>query len=288
MDGDILHDAMQYLNLHFPRFAKAKTLYHYTRAPLAYTFSRNGCDLYCTNCKELNDRREFLHGIDKIEASIREYNVMPEKNLDELKRIIERLYLTEDAANPWIMSFSLEDDSLSQWNGYTDHFDGGYAFGIDRKILENLTTTGLPNRDVFLLPCIYREKDVAEVLGAFVNGIFKPFLDGFKKSPDQVQYQVRIGSTLFALASILKDPGFACENEVRLVAFTQSRSIKVIGGKHRIGIGIGDAGFGRVSELISEVVVSPHGNTEFLRHIAKSCGFDSSIIRQSKIPYRGW
>ncbi len=77
-------------------------------------------------------------------------------------RKLQMLY----ANTPWIMSFSTERDSLSQWRAYTDRKRGGVAIGFDKAKLEDAilerSKKASNGFSICLLPCIYYDSGIDE------------------------------------------------------------------------------------------------------------------------------
>lgn len=98
--------------------------YHYTSV-LALQQILTKQTLYLTNSEFLNDREEILYGLDLIDKIDREIlNI--HLNIEELKNII-----IESLRRTFILSYSLNADSLALWGNYTS-FEG-YNIGFDFK-----------------------------------------------------------------------------------------------------------------------------------------------------------
>ena len=125
-------------------------IYHYTTANVLERFLADDGDLLCTHYRALNDDSEFREGFNRVLHYAREkrWNV---NLLDRIKKLGDH-FNEKDIFMPWIFSFSLHNDMLSQWIGYTNPKDGGYAIGFDMRHLKKLTPppglSSLPARSI--------------------------------------------------------------------------------------------------------------------------------------------
>lgn len=98
--------------------------YHYTSV-LALQQILNKQTLYLTNSEFLNDREEILYGLELIDKISKEVSNIY-LDTEELKKLIMK-----SLRNTFILSFSLNEDSLTLWGNYTN-FEG-YNIGFDFK-----------------------------------------------------------------------------------------------------------------------------------------------------------
>ena len=243
--------------------------YHYTTIDTFDKLVDEGGELYCTHYMDLNDDVEFWKGFGYFEKYLleRKFSDAGEEHIGEHLRKLKTTWQALHKLHtdvPWIMSFTTEKDSLSQWRAYTDRARGGIAIGFSKEDLEceirKCYDENMSNKSVMLLPCIYQGTDVNErldeLLGQLIGG-----------EPSQL---VQNEGLLRILFSIIKDRSFESEHEWRIVVHTADNAslagVKIIGNKARIPIGIGAQGAYNIRSLVREVIISPHGDKNRLWH----------------------
>ena len=275
-------------------------LYHYTTADVFDKLVEEGGELYCTHYMDLNDKVEFWKGFKYFsDYLVRKYGNEPKEEILELQtamkslkdvwRKLHKLYV--DA--PWIMSFTTERDSLSQWRSYTDHTNGGVSVGFEKNGLENVLQECREKNgagwDVVLFPCIYYGSGVDERLDRLIDLLLERIDTNLSLWPEE------LNRTIYLLSSIIKDASFEMEHEWRLVIQATDKvalkGAQVIGGKARLPLGIGMKGERRVGGLMKEVLLSPHGNKNRLWHSVTlpkySCDGLSYKLHSSSLSYNG-
>jgi hypothetical protein len=203
-------------------------VYHYTTASTLRNIIETGT-IWTTPAPFLNDEREFKHGYDVYQKTIARL-LSASKDNDFCKGVEQIGYFLERSAvgtAAWITCFSENPDQLSQWRGYAA--DGtGYSIGFDANDLQTLS----PKPSSFSV--IYDEKSQQEMCETFVNAAilmsrelaeeYKDQLPGYKLegatfvAMDQQEAWISIITNFIrGTCAALKDPGFAEENEFRLV-----------------------------------------------------------------------
>ena len=281
----------------FPRKGD-RTLYHYTTADTFDKLVDEGGELYCTHYMDLNDDAEFWKGFDYFRDWQKKHTAQESKEKaiecdryfsqlkTELKKV-HKLYI--DAT--WIMSFSTEKDSLSQWRSYTDRTNGGVAVGFSKNELENEINKCRNENgfDVALLPCIYYDSGIDKRLDRLIDLL----LESIDKN--KTNWHEELARAIYLFSSIVKDGSFRLEHEWRIIIQATNiealKGAKVIGGKVRLPLGVGVNGERRVGMLMKEVLLSPHGNKNRLLHSVVlpkySCDKLSYNVHSSKLPYNG-
>jgi hypothetical protein len=94
-------------------------------------------DMWATDISYLNDTREFTCAIDAVAERMKERSsesVVLNAFAERLPQIKFRL----PNSGPYVISFSLREDSLSQWRGYCGA-GAGISLGFDPTFLHELT-----------------------------------------------------------------------------------------------------------------------------------------------------
>ena len=274
-------------------------IYHYTAAAVLPVFFRPGADLYCTNTKTLNDPAEIFQGAYRFADFLFAKKGFDKAHRDLLK-INVRESLDSDWADTWVMSFSSEGDSLSQWRGYVPGSQGGFAIGfsVERlaKALSAVTkkvTEGnrypIPN----LTRCWYDEQD-----GKLIEGLFEYQYDKFKAEFDAYRDASRLTddavrnvmATVIPSVAHIKHKAFREEREARIVLTAPVElypRVEILGNKPRMPVCLPDVGV-ELHALVERIIVSPHGNTNSLmaqaNWLRRKCGGGFEVVR-SEIPY---
>ena len=257
-----------------PPAASKNTIYHYTSVDVLNEMCKDSGDLLATHFMSLNDSNEFFLGVQLALKELEKCPVLPREIRDVLpdfqknarKQIVS--FLRSESIVPWIVSFSQEPDSLSQWVSYTDRSRGGVAIGFDRNALQLAikkqdAETGSTNAMLVsaLTDCHYTNGNDAE------DWLRKKFSSLISKNGNGVsslrEQQKRILAAVFLCATAIKNKSFSSERETRLVLIASHDAARpryrFVGGKPRIETKL----FGPGRELhkaISSVVISPQGN----------------------------
>lgn len=275
-------------------------LYHYTTIDTFDKLVEEGGELYCTHYMDLNDDVEFWKGFGYFEGWVSRKcksdlgTQLPEimDVFGKLKSVWKRMHkLYVDAT--WVMSFTTEKDSLSQWRFYTDRTNGGVAIGFGKKVLEEelqkCSGKDIDGISVMLMPCIYYASGVDARLDAVLERVIEK-ID--IKSPSGYEELARI---IQLFSSIIKDSSFESEHEWRIIIQASNvdalKGAKVVGGKARLPLGVGVCGEHRVGMLMKEILLSPHGDKNRLLHsvLLPKYSFPDLryVVRSSSLPYNG-
>lgn len=255
-----------------PPVASKDTIYHYTSVDVLNEMCKEAGDLLATHFMSLNDSNEFFLGVQLALKELEKCPVLPagiraalpnfQKNAS--KQIVS--FLRSETVVPWIVSFSQEPNSLSQWVSYVDRSRGGVAIGFDRNALQSAikaAESGSSNDRLVseLVECHYTKGNDAE------DWLQKKLTSIISKSGNGTgslrQQQKRILAAVILCAVAVKDESFVSERETRLALIASHDAARpryrFVGGKPRIETKL----FGPGRELhkaISSVVISPQGN----------------------------
>ena len=194
-----------------------RPLFHYT-SPEALLKILETQTILATDARYLNDSEELVyvarvvaHVVASIEADTFETR--------SLAWDIEAEVVHEDA--PWsafVACFTTQGDQLSQWRAYAG--DGaGYAIGLSKQT----RLTSPDGRIVPLVPVSYARGEQEDMLRPLIEPVVRAY-DGFAKRGLPIAVEKARG-TLFkffadlarAFAPVMKNPGFAEEEEWRFV-----------------------------------------------------------------------
>lgn len=257
-----------------PQETLEKSVFHYTSLDVMNEMCKENGDFLATHVMSLNDTHEFFLGVHLALREVELCKTLPDEirkdlprfQIDARERIVN--LLNSGTITPWVVSFSEEPDSLSQWVSYTNRNQGGVAIGFDvnaiqKAIIEAETAPLFPrgNLSFHMMHCRYTNDEQASKL---LQKVFERETQSqaFKSKSLDEQKQ-RIVSAIFMCAAAIKNKSFSHEKESRLIVLcSQSelrRRYKYVGGKPRIETKL--FGFNhRMARAISSVVISPHGN----------------------------
>lgn len=269
-------------------------IYHYTTANVLERFLAEDGDLLCTHYRALNDDSEFREGFERV----LQYARKMKWNANLLYRIrkLGDHFNEKDIFMPWIFSFSLHNDMLSQWIGYTDQKDGGYAIGFDigqlRKLTEEKNKISQKTPTKVVLNCVY--SDVDDVDAKLDEISLDSDLTSYVHSDHLVmEKEAKLLFVVMLMSSMIKEKSFFQESETRLLLFVDDeklyRDVISIGGKPRMKANLSEKP-GYLRDLIKSVVISPHGNQNSLYSNALSLKRKYSLgysIATSASHYRG-
>jgi len=280
------------------------TLYHYTTLSTFDAFLKDDAHLYCTHYAALNDSSELRCGLDVVCKHLQKENGISFAVCSQLKECFEEGCSREMIHPTWIMSFSLEKDSLYQWGMYTDRKQGGYSIGFDSAKLMNFVEesnerngrTGNPTFTMKLMPCFYVKRNRKQIK-TFLRQVFdindsslaRLKKSGFKSASAVVSVLAR----MVLVSCLIKHESFKFENEVRLVIDPTSfdwTNVSLVGGKPRWNTGLFPHGKEQLRSVFKEVWISPHGDKQLLKNVAEIMKQKHGLtftIKASKSPYNG-
>lgn len=180
--------------------ARAKSLrssiFHYTKFDTLLKMASGG-SLHATDYRFLNDYKEFIDAQECLAESSTLAKVAEFYSASKLLEIL-KVNLFERSLVSYVVSFSENNDQLSQWRGYCP--DGGVSIGFDFEKMVALEKT---SKNYLLGPCVYTASDKRKIIEELIyscKGDVSLFIDLF----------VKVGS-------FFKDAAFEEEKEWRLV-----------------------------------------------------------------------
>jgi Protein of unknown function (DUF2971) len=230
-------------------------LWHYTSVT-GFQGIVSSKKIFATDLRFLNDRTEFVHAKKTVQAVIDNAGETDENGFrtkDTLQDIVSNLFgsglLSFERLQVFTASFSLAEDQLSQWRGYS-RGSSGVSLGFDLRKLRPPSAVGTL---ATFAPCVYSEekkielithvlvkaaRDVSSSLNEEVSSTRDLVRDMREASPNLTSEEiadklraarprdpvtnlrkalVTVGNELLKLAGLLKDSSFEEEREWRLV-----------------------------------------------------------------------
>jgi hypothetical protein len=271
-------------------------VWHYTTGAGLIGIVESG-SLFATQVSCLNDATEIRYSAKKLREALSALSAgmngeQPEAAL--VKRFAELLQDNEAAPTsaplPYFVScFSSLEDDLSQWRSYGGG-ENGYAIGVMVKDL-----FGVPNS------LVARVNYDAETHGAVAReaaeATVKFYKEGLKEGIEDWDniFLELWDYTLTQVAPFLKDPGFAVEQEVRLVHLleqTEMSQLKVRQRKTMMSrhLPMRFPSAGQLGVPISKVIVGPCRHREITRisvdTLLRTHGYPSGLVVSSQRPYQ--
>lgn len=291
--------------------AGTPALYHYTDAGGLIGMVEHK-KLWLTNIHYLNDDKEFYHAIDLAEEVLKEeYPGLFAKSGGVFKSLMETM------SPIFCFSLSEEEDSLSQWRGYTPN--GGYAISFQEQML-NAT---IKKEGLLIGQCLYNKDEQVKAIIDNVIGFTPEEYKRASVTRGEDTYLIKrinnlryyIVQNMMRIAPLLKHSSFKDEKEWRLIkdmskkgggnyespetmVLTPDSGSFKIRARRNLLIPYVEVPFNFEAGLItnfSQVVVGP---TPHKKLAAEACRIllsnnlslfnAASLIRNSEIPYVNW
>ncbi|NIJ46653.1 hypothetical protein FHR24_003148 [Wenyingzhuangia heitensis] len=307
----IMQNVYSYENLS-RKLNTSEIIYHYTDLNGLVSILENQ-QLYCTNIKFLNDKKEYNHGIELLLKIIESIEIKKENKeiFDFIKTNINRIYENDK----YVTCFSKNGDLLSQWRAYANQGKGvalGFkSINIDESIAQYVSPLNIT----------YNEEYQTGIISEFITLIISYFNE-VKNSIDfhQHNYNHLVGHTIIEILEgtllSFKHSTFSEEKEFRLeyrmdetmnlkseneIFFKTSNSLitpfiklksKYLENSELIKT---NPNYEKHSELdekfpLKEIIIGPSLDFETnkigIEILLKKIGYENIKIIKSKIPYR--
>lgn len=197
------------------RTAAPDLVYHYTSLE-GFVGIIQSRSLWLSDYSYLNDRRELTHGVDVVCEVVDEMlRAHPESTINELLLAWKR-NLAASTHRVCIVSFSAEDDSLSQWRAY-----GPIAIGIEPR---HLPIHAYQTR----LGAVEYDREIQRKLASiYLNHLTQAYRVDLEEGqleriPDVYHRTERI----IELVAFFKDAAFRSEQEYRLVYIEDPETLR--------------------------------------------------------------
>jgi hypothetical protein len=285
-------------------------LWHYTRDFHGLKGIVGG-DLWASSLRYLNDTEEFKYGAGLALDTLRTLLVGNEHTQALISRLYRSLLINFSPDDVFSVSFSTEEDDLSQWRAYSGS-GPSFSIGFDPQSLEqHAAGYGFQLHKVIYDKDLIAE-DVARELGPEATEINDLLGAGTDLTPEEFAKQhggTFIGSIL-VLAPRYKHPKFEAESEWRLVRwmpvlfqpprlwrrYRLSNSLVVpyiamplhsLPGQRRVY----ETGESAQSPMLA-VTVGPSPHMDHLKYAVEDMvsrnGLALISVRQSSVPFRNW
>lgn len=178
-------------------------------------------DIWATSVNDLNDRSEFEYAKELAESLIAS---RIEDKIDERKKRhlgYLRNAVLNAGINICVTSWSSRIDDLSQWRAYS-RTGTGYSIDLKGSVLRDFARA----QDFILAACIYDKGTQESVLRSLIDENLAQNIEWEKKHPKpdkHEKFMLEQSGRNFAYhinryASLFKHPGFAAEDEWRLIS----------------------------------------------------------------------
>lgn len=189
-------------------------VYHYRSTTTALSILTNK-EFWMTNSRNMNDENESI-GVYKLFFDLLKTHDEA-KVLDKMFKLVEspgyiQMYENPVGAYPeYIVCFTKDPDSVSQWISYAD--DGnGISIGFDEKGLINIASS------VYDLKYTNIEYADKEKICNYISGIYNDLINHLDEvETDIVGEAMKLIKRYYPLGSACKTSHYASENETRLI-----------------------------------------------------------------------
>ncbi len=261
-------------------------------------------EIWATSVNDLNDRSEFEYAKELAESLIasrieNEFDERKKRHLGYLRNAV-----LNAGINICVSSWSSRIDDLSQWRAYSGT-GTGYSIDLKGSALREFARA----QDVILAACIYNKSMQERVLSSLVDADLSQNIEWETAHPqadDHERFMLAQNGRSFAhhinrYASLFKQPGFAAENEWRLISRPIGVSrmdfrpgISTIASHFRFSLRDGGEDIGKPTIRLESVHVGPCPEPELAQRkvrflLAKySPPLHHPEVIVSNVPYRTW
>jgi DUF2971 family protein len=196
-------------------------LFHYTSGDGLIGIIGSG-QLWATQVSCVNDASEIRYATSLLREMFRGHRSIPPLDPDELficDRVIEALSVDAAPTSEWFIACLTEEkDDLSQWRAY-GRGEGGYAIGFDAARL----SYSVPAIGGYLAGVCYKPAVHTEIARAVTLETLRFFKQGLLARPGVDRgawaevFLPEWRNYVSLLAPIIKQSGFAAENEWRII-----------------------------------------------------------------------
>ena len=291
-----------------------KTIYHYTSVDALlgmlkeYSTNNKALKMWATNAIFLNDPSEYGYGKDVSRNLLRE--IEDELEIDESARLSNLMYsdgmrqfftqFEKDTSSiptaiydsiPYVISFSLESDSLPMWTSYGKN-GSGIAIGINREALEKHLKSLGDNQPFTIRNCHYdfESNEWLEIKNSikYQYELILQIANGGEENEVYVKQIDIIRLLNNQLSPFIKHEGYRHEQEVKCKVY-KAKEIKF---RESQGSLVPYVEVDIPIDCVEEIVIGPTADAErmqiSLEILMRSRHIGGNIeIIQSKIPYRG-
>ncbi|WP_370606101.1 MULTISPECIES: hypothetical protein [Citrobacter] len=268
-------------------------IYHYTDLNAAISIANNA-QMWLTDYRFLNDKKEFNEGFDVLLEALEAYHDYSGKYcpefLDTLSRAVEFIrddnFSNLERNNIFVSSFSKTPDLLSQWRSY-----GMYCLELDADFFRD--------DEVSVLECVYLHdrREALDKADLIICDEFIPVLFDIWKENRPYLIDLKLSSLLEIHALSFKHAAFVDEDEVRFVLSCAPDDARIkFRGKGQLLIPY--VSFDFDPELLKTITIGPVDNQDlayeslsmFARKIKRKVQESNIeydlVIEKSEVPFR--
>ncbi|MFZ2257911.1 MAG: DUF2971 domain-containing protein [Clostridiaceae bacterium] len=215
------------------------TIYHYTDVSGLKGILDEG-NFRVSHSYFMNDKSEIMYTIDVVKTVLSELIV--EETDDKVRELYDllskyaetyikkekgeagiKLRSAEYRASEYILSFSLNGDSLNVWSSFTE--GSGYNIGLDYKRFQQLLID--KSKRMSISSCVIYDVDKQHLIIKGKIQQYRNLVVRYKSDPflnlEKVAERFFVSLRLFAC--FFKNPAFACDEEFRIVFFNYPKII---------------------------------------------------------------
>jgi hypothetical protein len=197
-----------------------RIIYHYCSVESFYKII-NSKELWLFNALDMNDKLETTWIYSIMEKNFNRGNM--NNFWERLQHLVENRH-TENWFTPYLMCFSKDGDSLSQWRAYAS--DGaGVAIGINEDAIDIENKLPLPvsdnRRSLGIYDCLYDVQEQIEIIDKLFSGFSEVPLVNVHSNKFLKQ---TISFAQYSL--VFKNPKFREEQETRIIYIPQYQIYK--------------------------------------------------------------
>ncbi len=277
-------------------------LFHYTSLASFQEILRSRM-LWASHFRYLNDVTEFTYAVkviaDRIEARITDAGSM-----NYLAKAVRSQLPSDLLRGPYVISFSENGDSLSQWRGYSWRtsgvcigFNGGHLLGQLSVMREEIS--GNESAYGYLAKCVYKPSEQNARIDTLIDFLLESIKGKENDDPSVVAHLGTFMSMVPIIAPVFKDQAFEEEEEWRVIVHSIAPIFK--NAKFRFGDSMLipylemplESEPGVMSGAIKTIVIGPTPHKDLSldsvrRLVEMQFGFPPEIVSNSEVPYRHW
>jgi hypothetical protein len=262
-------------------------VHHYTSADAAISILENR-QLRASKIRHLNDADEYMHAKSRLLSELEKRNKSPKMKKITAALAGQGLSLTGNALGSsvvrssehnvpiYVLSFSGEENLLSQWRAYCPNGEG-YSLGFD---LSNIPSD--PFNGVEMVRCVYTEAEQDDLCSALIAS--------WDECDPTSQWDV---ATLYlnsmSVMAAIKHPSFSEELEWRLILLSPQK-VRFRSGRHGIvpytEVSIAPDGW----PILKKIWIGPNSDkgaaSDALKIITELNGFQDVKLQVSPTPFR--
>lgn len=195
----------------------ANPIWHYTtqRGFLGILHTR---ELWASHLSYLNDAQEFRYALDLWESALEsrlQAGSLSHAMAATVAASFRAAHGPSSEAGPYVISFSMRENDLSQWRAYSGA-EVGYALGFDRDRFPNELTSAWPME---LQGCSYNEDAHRQQLMKICDALVKRLPPSCHASDvEAVRATSAAWHAFTQIAPTFKQEAFDGESEIRLIS----------------------------------------------------------------------